>query len=119
MKQGTSEVPLEVDSMREETRLEVGEARQLVSSPCNIVSSFGVTCQNNLLKEELVAVRKECEGRTEVVKTKVEKVKMTRLRHLSKNSLSACGNGLSVLSQRGRIVPIHAQNLGTSASATI
>ncbi|MPC62951.1 hypothetical protein E2C01_057042 [Portunus trituberculatus] len=77
-----SEVALKMDLMREEIQLAVEEARQ-----------FTVEHYKELqhdLSEELVAVKQECEGRTEVVKTKVEEVKeMTRLRHsLEKQSVN-------------------------------
>ncbi|MPC28017.1 hypothetical protein E2C01_021210 [Portunus trituberculatus] len=47
-------------------------------------------------------------------------VELSALRPLRpRSSLLACVDGLSVLSQQGRIVPTHAQNLGTSVSVAI
>ncbi|MPC13558.1 hypothetical protein E2C01_006296 [Portunus trituberculatus] len=79
-----------MDLMREEMRTAVGEARQFTLE-------HGKRLHQDLteeFKEELVAVRQQCEGRTEVVETKVEEVReeVKRLRRsLEKQSLGTWG----------------------------
>ncbi|MPC72202.1 hypothetical protein E2C01_066499 [Portunus trituberculatus] len=81
---------MRMDLKREEMLTAVGEAKQFIVEHSkrlrqDLMEEF---------KEELVAVRQQCEGRTEVVETKVEEVReeVTRLwRSLEKQSLGVWG----------------------------
>ena len=93
LKQEIGAVAARMDLMREGLQAAVGEARQFTVE-------HGEKLRQDLseeLREELVEVRQQCEGRTEVVESKVKEVReeVTRLR----SSLSARGAGLAVPSQ--------------------
>ena len=86
LKQEIGAVAVRMDLMREGFQAAVGEARQFTVE-------HGEKLRQDL-SQELVEVRQQCEGRTEVVESKVEEVReeVTRLRRsLEEQSLGAWG----------------------------